>query len=138
MSEEELTELAYANLLDTLSYLASIKAQEKYIIGGTEEEYIVPEDLLEDFLIEVDFFKFEKFPNRINWLKSKASEKGFMFIEDLYTNIEDSGLFFEKYTHANIAGLVNDDPVWLKLRDKSAHILNLCDFDLEAWEKKNA
>jgi len=138
MSEEELTEIAYKNLLETLSYLASVKAQEKYIVGGTKEEYIVPDDLLEDFLSEVEFFKFEKFPNRINWLKSKAGEKAFQSIEELYTDIKANSSFLEKYTHENLADLIKTDPVWLKLRDSSAHVLSLCSVNLELWEKENA
>ncbi len=138
MSEEELTEIAYRNLLETLSYLASVKVQEKYIIGGTKDEYIVPDDLLEDFLSEVEFFKFEKFPNRINWLKSKASEKALESIEELYYEIKANDSFLEKYTHESISNLIKSDPAWLKLRDSSAHILSLCKFDLESWEKENA
>ena len=138
MSEEELTEIAYKILLETLSYLASVKAQEKYIVGGTKEEYIVPDDLLEDFLSEVEFFKFEKFPNRINWLKLKAGEKAFQSIEELYTDIKANSSFLEKYTHENLADLIKTDPVWLKLRDSSAHVLSLCSVNLELWEKENA
>ena len=138
MNEEELTETAYGSLLETVAYLASLKVQEKYIIGGTKDEYIVPEDLLDDYLSEVEFFKFEKFPNRIGWLKAKAGEKAAKLIEELYSDIKASGLFLEKYTHANIAELIKEDPVWINLRESSRKILELCSFDLKSWEKENA
>jgi hypothetical protein len=138
MSEAVLTETAYSNLLETLAYLASFKVQEKYIIGGTKEEYVVPDDLLDDYLSDVEFFKFEKFPNRIAWLKAKAGEKALDSIEELYSDIKASGSFLEKYTHANIAELINADPVWIKLRDSSGKILNMCGFDLGSWEKEIA
>jgi hypothetical protein len=129
--------MAYRNLLETLAYLASVKAQEKYIIGGSDE-YVVPDELLEDFLSKVDFFKFEKFPDRIDWLKSRTGDTAFQAIEELYSDIKAAGSFLQEYTHANIAELIKADPVWLRIRDASLTILNLCDFDLEAWEKENA
>ena len=122
MSEEELTEIAYKNLLETLSYLASINIQEKFIIGGTKEEYIVPDDLLEDLLSKVEFFKFEKFPNRIKWLKLKVGERAFGSIEEIYSDIKTNSRFLENYTHENISDLIKADPEWLKLRDKSIYI----------------
>jgi len=138
MSEEELTETAYKGLLETLAYLASLQVQEKHIIGGTKEEYIVPDDLLEDYLSEVEFFKSAKFPNRDGWLKSRAGEKAAKLIEELYSDVKVSGSFLEKYTHAYIAELIKADPVWIRLRDSSKKILTLCGFDLESWEKENA
>lgn len=138
MIEEKLVETSYNDLLETLAYLASLKVQEKYIIGGTIKEYIVPDDLLDDYLSEVEFFKFEKFPNRIKWLKEKAGIKATDSIEKLHSDIKSSGSFMEKYTHANIAELIKADPVWIKLRDSAGNILNLCGFNLESWEKENA
>lgn len=35
-------------LLQALARLGSVKYQEAYVVGGTPEEYVLPEDLLED------------------------------------------------------------------------------------------
>ena len=138
MSKVTLLETGYSNLIETLAYLASEKAQERYIVGGTKEEYIVPDDLLEDLITQVEFFKFRNESLRMERLRSKLGEDGLKKLESLLAYIDEHETFLERYTNQDLAELVRSDVVWLDIRYRAAQILGRVQFDMEAWESKNA
>ncbi|MEJ1381313.1 MAG: hypothetical protein RPT95_10160 [Candidatus Sedimenticola sp. (ex Thyasira tokunagai)] len=138
MSERILLETGKSNLLETLAYLASMKVQERYIVGGTTEEYIVPDDLIEDLKSEYDFFQFKDKEKRIEWLKNEIGESCYKEIEELLVLIGSNESFLEKYTNQNLSELIQKDSVWCQIRSKANKAISSANFDLEVWERVNA
>jgi hypothetical protein len=68
MNERELINSILSELIDDLCHLISIKIQNRYIIYGTQESYLTPDDLLDNLDSTLLFFYSERFPERIKSL----------------------------------------------------------------------
>ncbi len=138
MNEKILIERGFENLIDTLAHLASVNIQNKYIVNGTVNEYIVPDDLLEDLSSEIEFFEFQKFPTRLQSLKSKLGDKGYRKLIKLREFIIENNSFLEKYTNSNLKELIQNDAIWKNIQKLASSILNNISFNLSDWESQYA
>ena len=102
----------------TSAPLASLKVQKRYIINGTKDEYLLPEELLGsaiNVLFEQKGIVFEE-NEALNKLKKAIRSCG---IPDKITNSE----------------IVLNYKPWKKVRELSKDYLLKIGFALEAWEK---
>jgi hypothetical protein len=93
--------------------LASLKAQEKYIIHGTKDNYYLPEELLESALEAIE--KEEENEITAN-------------LKILIKNFE----FPENYSARK---LVLENESWKNIREASAAFLSSRKFNIDAWEE---
>lgn len=101
-----------------LAPLASLKVQERYIVNGTKDEYLLPDELLNsaiNVLFEQKAVVFEE-NETLNELKKAIRAC------DIPEEISNAEL------------VVNYEP-WKRVRDLSKSYLLKIGFDLEAWEE---
>src|SRR5690349_17027634 len=98
-----------------LEGLASRADQVRYIVGGTANSYLVPEDLLNDA------WHFCERANEPEILKC-LSEAQASSIKRLAAAIDESGDFLNCHRRHAIAQLI-DDPTWASLRQLAAETL---------------
>jgi len=96
-----------------LAPLASLKAQEKYIIGASKDEYYVPDELLEQASSSLIL---EDQTGSVKYLKKK--------IDDL--------VFPGRYSAHE---LVHECQPWVELREVTKAYLKEIGFDLKEWEE---
>jgi hypothetical protein len=125
-------------LIDQIAYLASSTIQERHVLGEAMEDYLTPDDLINDFLGSLAFFRDDRFPGRIIKLEEHLGSSSYNNLLALEKLIRDNPSLLDGYTRSNLAALVHDDPVWTKMRDAAAQILQELNFDLKHWEKENA
>lgn len=138
MKESALYRNSLATLVDDLAHLASLKIQERYVVNGTPESYLTPDDLLENLDSSLLFFRFEKAPERINKLERSLGCSAFQKLLALERLVKDNPSFLDCYTFESLATLVHDDPVWVRIRSIASEVLREMNFDLQEWEKEYA
>jgi len=94
--------------------LASIEAQEKYIIGANKDNYYLPEELLEQ-------------------AGTVLSIKNGSTIETELKKAIEKFRFQEPYSARE---LVYSHKSWLKIRELSIALLKELNFNLSEWEKQ--
>lgn len=112
-------ELAWHDLFNNIATLASMEFQERYVIGGTAEEYLSIDNLVHDFLSSAEWAKHEA--NRGKFLPSHLAA-----IEELYSFLVavcDEALNAKSFEE--VGPLVRDKPVWAEIRAKAASTLSL-------------
>jgi len=95
-----------------LAPLASLKAQEKYIIHGTKDNYYLPEELLESALEAIE--------------KEEENE----IIANLKVLIKN----FEFPKSYSAHKLVLENKAWGNIREATADFLRGREFNIDAWE----
>jgi hypothetical protein len=103
-----------------LAPLASLEVQNRYIIKGTKDKYLLPEDLLNtaiNTLFEQQAAGFDE-TEALNELKEAIRAC------DIPEGMSKSEL---------ILGYAP----WIKVRETSKKYLSEIDFDLQAWEKND-
>ena len=106
---------------EVFKYLASLKLQDKFIVNGTINEYLLPEDLIEDacsFLFVRDYFAEIKSKRLIELKKAVKA----------YLACSSNGLDSKQFVY--------EYQPWIELRNKAKAFLDEMYFDLEAWEQK--
>jgi hypothetical protein len=138
MNETVLFENAAGRLLDVLAHLASATIQERYIVTGTPDNYLVPNQLLADLDGSLQFFRFERFPERLKLLNERFGRAAYVKLLELERWIDGNPRFLESYSSENLGTLVHQDSTWLQIRRLADEILQELDFDLQQWERENA
>jgi hypothetical protein len=113
----------------SLAHLASYKMQDRYMVGATKDEYLLPSELLEDA-----FSIVEAIEEKSGWavmLSRSEREAVIEFGEVLKREYE-----FIDLNKVTLEELVNDNEPWAKIRKAVQKCLEKLGFDLEAWEKK--
>lgn len=100
--------------LELLRGMASKEAQVRWIVHGNTDEYLTPEELLNDA------WRFCEMAAKIN-APSTARQRP--AIRELRTAIEASGDFLANYVRSNVSTLIEADPHWLLIRDRAADVL---------------
>lgn len=101
-----------------LAPLASLKVQEKYIIYGTKDEYLLPDELL---------------GSAINVL---FEQKGIVLEEnETLSDLKKAIRACDIPDEISNAELVRKYEPWKRVRELSKGYLLKTGFDLEAWEK---
>ena len=101
-----------------LAPLASLKVQERYIVYGDKNNYLLPEDLLEraiNFLFEQQGDKYEN--------------------TDLMKKIKENIKRIEIPESLSNHDLVYKFKPWIVIRENSRLILEKTGFNLEEWEE---
>ena len=101
-----------------LAPLASLKVQERYIVQGDGDNYLLPEELLEraiNFLFEQQGVRYEN----IELLKRLKENIKTIHIPESLSNQD----------------LVYKFQPWLEIRENARSVLEKTGFDLEEWEK---
>ena len=122
---QALDENMYSSLMETLAYFSSVKAQEKYMIHGTPEEYITPDDLVEDFITEFEFFHNLDFPQRQQQFENNLNHNVQAVLQDLYSHLKGNELDLEKYSFETLNKLIHNDPAWAKARELALKTIEL-------------
>lgn len=101
----------------TLAPLASLKVQERYIVHGDKDNYLLPEDLLER---AINFFEQQgvKYENMDLMKKLKENIKRIKIPESLSNH-----------------DLVYKFKPWIVIRENSRLMLEKTGFNLEEWEE---
>ncbi|MHC4310447.1 MAG: hypothetical protein ACYSSN_10910 [Planctomycetota bacterium] len=136
--EDILQVLGSKKLENTLAHLASEQIQNRYCVNGTVEEYIIPDELLEDFLSSLDFFRFEQRPERWARLKRHYGPVVINHLLAIEREITCNRGFLDRYDHSTLRKLIFEDPVWSRIRGEARAVLDKIGFDLVAWEQKYA
>ena len=105
-------------LENVLAPLASLKVQERYIVHGDEDNYLLPEELLEraiNFLFEQQDIRYGK--------------------SDLMRRLKENIKSIEIPESLSNQDLVHNFRPWMEIRENARSILEKMGFDLEAWEK---
>lgn len=101
-----------------LAPLASLKVQERYIVHGDENNYLLPEELLEraiNFLFEQQEIRYEN--------------------TDLMKRLKENIKSIEIPESISNQDLVHIFQPWIEIRENARSVLGKTGFDLEAWEK---
>lgn len=112
---------------DTLASLASLRVQEQYIVHGTKDEYLLPEELL-DHALDITRL-IEMFPHETSSAERAALAQFSNALEaELKAIALGPGITAET--------LVYRDPAWAKVREAARKCLEAVGFDLWRWEQK--
>lgn len=108
-----------------LAQLASLRFQERYVIGGTSEEFVLDAELLEN----VDSLKFSlRRPENQDFL----TQEQVAALEDLFSAIEESAdKALSGGSREEGALLIRESQIWKSLRSKAGHALNLFGVSVE-------
>jgi len=113
-------------VLQRLAPLASLTAQRQWIVKGTPDKYLVPEQLLEG---AVDAARLAGLPH---------ARSGFP--PGLIHSLERLAEFAGRLSVKGISGevLVESDPTWAAVREQCRVCLAEVGFDLPEWEAAEA
>jgi hypothetical protein len=99
-----------------LESLASEAEQIRYIVGGTKDEYLLPDGLVNDAHHFCERIKAPKV-----WATLGAKQRQAVLQLELALN--QRGGCLDRYTHATIADLVQRDPDWAALREAARDVM---------------
>jgi hypothetical protein len=102
-----------------LAPLASFEAQDRYIVNGTAEFYLLPNDLLSSAF---NFF----FEQKVIEYEDSAAIREF----------KDALRHYDYPEEISNRELVFHYEPWINLRNKAKRVLDEMGFNLQAWEKK--
>lgn len=105
-------------LIELLQDLASIDFQRKYIVNGTKDEYLLPQDLLSD-IENATGDHLQREPYRKNLSKAECE-----LLEKLYSELQKPELHKAIHSdHVTNAELIEENPYWARIRDVAKEIL---------------
>ena len=101
--------------------MASIKFQEKYILNGTKEEYILPVDLVQDL------------ENCCNDMPvNEFSEQELQLRQELLNKIND--LNWNEINNKSRKHLIYENISWIELRNTALKLLNILGYNLDDFD----
>ena len=117
---------------DILARLASLLYQQKFIIGGTRDKYVLPDQLLGEVISYMNTMLSN--PNLSGALNEKQREELASLLHDLerlscLIPFDDESVSNEE--------LVLRNQCWIDVRNLASAFLNKGGFDLKEWEKNN-
>lgn len=101
------------NIIWRLASLASLPYQERYVLSGTQDEYIVDVELLED--VDALQYLLSRPENR-----SQITDEQMKALEDLFTYIDANSTKAVSEVHS-----LKESEVWNTLRAKASTSLDL-------------
>lgn len=119
-------------IYECLAKLASINYQIRFIINGTIDNYVLPEELIEDFISRTNTI----LNNQI--MTGGFSHKTLQDLNEINLEIKK----FSKSIGFNNSDVSNKEIIftnsnWNKIREISNDFLKKNNFDLDLWENKN-
>jgi hypothetical protein len=115
--------------VDSLAHLASLVIQERHVVRGTRDEYLLPRELLLNF---DDSYR----PFRDSAWFLDLGPSVCRIIRELDSALEDGFDTLGGYTHETAHQLIHDDPSWNRIRQLAGKALTAMGFDLERWERE--
>ena len=113
-------------LLTSLARLGSKAYQEAFLIGGSRDEYVLPEDLVEDVASLIGLAVGPEY-------RHQFSEDQLVDLSDLLHSIQSRGpALFSNTAERDLATLVREDPIWSLLRGQAIDSLRSFGIDVEA------
>ncbi|WP_374597682.1 hypothetical protein [Brevundimonas sp.] len=109
--------------LALLEDLASKDAQERWIVHASEDEYLLPEELLIDA---------DRFCEMMNAKHLPTTSRQRDAVAALTATLDGAGSFLDQYDRSNISDLIDHDPVWAELRRRSAEVIQA--FSSKPWD----
>ncbi len=110
-----------SNICRRLANLASVSSQRRYIRDATKDEYLLPEELLEN--AHDCIRRMRTIPAAREALPDEAVQ-AILALEPLLLAVTDEVLASE--------GLVDSEPTWIAVRQQAARCLQIMGFDLAA------
>lgn len=117
-------------LIRRLRRLASITYQRKYIIGGTKDEYVLPDELLEttEDLVKLILSK----PTSSEYF----SERELSCLVAMQAILKHEGDKLPFDGSVSNEDLIENDTAWAAIRSTAQQCLRLFGLDLADWEKR--
>lgn len=101
--------------------MASIKLQEKYILNGTKDEYILPIDMITDLENCCKDMPQDEF-----------SEQELQLGQEIIRKIKD--LNWNEINNNSRQYLIYDNPAWVELRNTTLCLLHLLGYSLDDFD----
>jgi len=117
-----------SRLLDEVAVLASERYQERYIVHGTKEQYVLPEEVLEAALGSA-----QNATQKPSTASLSASEVD--AVREFTQAVEACSIDFQDLTSSN-QQLIREDERWAAARTSARRLLTALNFDLEEWEQQ--
>lgn len=99
---------------DLLEPLASIDVQRRYVIGATKDEYLVPDEMLNDA------WHFCERAEAATALTDTQREA----VERLKSAVEKLGDCVQLYDYTNVVDLIERDQCWAVIRNRAGETLS--------------
>lgn len=109
--------------LQLLEDLASKEAQVRWIVHATRDEYLLPQELLNDAVRFCEMMKGASLP-------TTSRQRG--AVSALAAALNGAGDFLDRYDRSNIADLVERDPNWDAIRARAGEVLKV--FTSKPWD----
>ena len=100
--------------LELIADLASKEAQVRWIVGGTKDDYILPEELLNEGL---------RFCRMTLASDNPTTSRQRDTVRALFFAIDKAGNFLDQYDRSNISKLVEDDANWDTIRQRANDVI---------------
>jgi hypothetical protein len=110
-------------ITERLAHLASLNIQRRYIIDATRDEYLLPEELIDDAHAVV-----RQIRTKPEALSAPAATAILALQPLLDAVVFPSG-------RDGLRHLVEDDTAWRAAREQAARCLDILGFDLVGWEE---
>ena len=110
-----------------LAPLASLAAQRRYIVQATRDEYLVPEELLND---ADDVIRQVRTMPAVRDALPASAVQAILDLDDLLDAADDAA-----QSPQSSEQLVEHDAAWQAVREHVARCLDMVGFDLAEWEK---
>lgn len=108
-----------------LDALASIEEQRRYVIGATVEEYLVPDEILNDA-----WHFCERAERTETYAKMTAEQRD--AVGRLKDSLDRLGGCTDKYDRGNLADLIERDVCWAVMRNRAGEALVAFGCDIPA------
>lgn len=115
------------SIFKRLAPLASLAAQRRYLVHGTRDEYLVPEELLND---AYDVVRQVRTMPAVRDALPASAVQAILDLDSLLDAVDGA----EQRTQSN-EQLVEHDAAWRAAREHVARCLDMVGFDLAGWEK---
>ncbi|MEM8918714.1 MAG: hypothetical protein AAGE37_07615 [Pseudomonadota bacterium] len=106
-------------LFSNLATLASLEYQERYVIGGTEQEHVAIDDLIDDFLASVDWMNTQ--------IMSESDRNALNDFAQFLDKNRDGALAAKSF--AEVKPLMRNSQIWMDIRLRASEAMSLLDLD---------
>lgn len=131
----ELDKQRTRHLSDCIARLASEATQIRYCVNGTDDNYILVDDLVNDFDSALAYFRFESNPSRWTELERQLGNAAFARVVELESLLISNRHCIDDYDFSTLDKLILEDPRWIQVRTKANQTLECMRFDLQRWEQ---
>jgi hypothetical protein len=115
---------------DTLAWLASRAAHDRWMVGATKDHYLLPIDLINtaDHIVA-------SVERRLPWAATVDGPEREAILRFGDVLAAQTPLVDE--SELSLAEIASISPAWSAIRDAAAECLRDLNFDLEEWEQRN-